>query len=67
MGRNNLKKRREELKLTQKQIAELVGIQEHAYQRYEHGDSLPNVARAIEIARALETTVEVLYNTGVVS
>lgn len=56
-----LRKRREELKLTQKQVAERIGIAERAYQRYEQTSRLPNVKIGIKIAKALETTVEELY------
>lgn len=62
MKKNNLKKRREELSLTQKQVAELVGIHWQLYQKYEYGEKLPNVARAIQIARALDTKVEELFS-----
>ena len=58
---NKLKSRREELNLTQKQVAERIGIAESAYQRYENTARLPNVKVGIKIAQALETTSEVLY------
>lgn len=56
-----LKQRRQELKLTQKQVAERSNLAESAYQRYERGDVMPLVSMAIRIAKALETTVEELY------
>lgn len=59
---NKLKARREELNLTQKQVAERIGIAESAYQRYENTSRLPNVKVGIKISKALETTVEVLYS-----
>lgn len=55
-----IKQKREELNLTQKQIADKIGIAESAYQRYEYG-RLPNAKMAVKIARALKTTVEELY------
>ena len=55
-----LKEKRKALNLTQKQVANIVGIAESAYQRYEYGQ-LPNAKTAVEIARALKTTVEELY------
>lgn len=58
---NKLKARREELNLTQKQVAERIGIAQQAYQRYENTDRLPNVKVGIKISKALETTVEALY------
>ena len=48
---------------TQKQVADEVGIQESAYQRYERGERVPNAKRACKIARALGTTVEAIYGS----
>ena len=59
---NNIKRRRQELKLTQKQVAERANLAESAYQRYERGNTMPLVGMAIRIAKALETTVEALYS-----
>lgn len=56
-----LKERRQALGLTQLQVANMVGLAETAYQRYEHGKSEPSVGTAIRIARALNTTVEELF------
>ena len=58
---NSIKKRREELKLTQRQVAERATLREAQYQKYEYGETLPNVLTAIRIAEALDTTVESLY------
>lgn len=38
---NKLKARREELNLTQKQVAERIGIAQQIYQRYESGKVVP--------------------------
>ena len=58
---NGIKKRREELKLTQRQVAERAALREAQYQKYEYGETLPNVHTAIRLAEALDTTVESLY------
>ena len=58
---NKLKQIREERGFTQVQVADKVGITERGYQRYEAGSRTPNVYRAIEIAKALGTSVEILY------
>lgn len=58
---NRLKARREELNLTQKQVADRIGIKPQQYQLYEYKKMLPNVELGIAIARALETTAEALY------
>lgn len=47
--------------LTQKQVAEAVGIAECAYQRYEYGKVLPSVVVAIKIAKALGVSVEEIW------
>lgn len=57
----SLRERREVLQLTQKQVADLVGIAETAYQRYEYGAQEPKVFMAVKIARALKTSVEELF------
>lgn len=47
--------------LTQRQLAEKVGIHYQALQRYENNSVLPSIAVAVKIARALEVEVEALY------
>lgn len=58
---NNLKKRREELHLTQKQVADALKVGIRLYQYYEADQRKPNVQTAIEIADVLKTTVEKLF------
>lgn len=58
---NRLKARRKELLLTQKRVAEKLGIKWQSYQQYEYGEKLPNVLLAIKIANTLKTTVDVLW------
>lgn len=57
----NLKKRREKLSLTQKQVAGMLNIDQRLYQYYEAGRIKPNVDTAIRIAEVLKTTVEKLF------
>ena len=47
---NNLKKRREELSLTQKQVSDTLKIDIRLYQYYEAGQREPKVNAAIKIA-----------------
>lgn len=63
---NNLKKRREELNLTQKQVADNAQIAIRLYQYYETEDRLPNVLTAIKIAEALQTSVEGLFKVNTI-
>ena len=58
---NNLKKRREELSLTQKQVADTTKVGIRLYQYYEEDEREPSVRTAIKIAVALKTTVEELF------
>ena len=48
--------------LTQKQVAARVGISERSYQYYETGERMPDVQTAIRISRALNSTVEDLWD-----
>lgn len=57
---NKLKEVRNKAGLTQKQVADAVGIKEQAYQRYEY-NMIPNAILACKIAKTLGTTVEQLY------
>jgi len=47
--------------LTQKQVAEKVHISVVSYQRIEYGTQRPTVDTAILIARAVKSTVEMLF------
>ena len=58
---NNLKKRRKELKLTQKQVADALEMNIRLYQYYEADRREPSVRTAKRIAEALKTTVEKLF------
>lgn len=58
---NNLKKRREELSLTQKQVADAAEVGIRLYQYYEADRKEPSVRTAKKIAEALKTTVEKLF------
>ena len=58
---SNLKKRREELSLTQKQVADTLNLNIRLYQYYEAGQRQPSVQTAIRIAEVLKTTVEKLF------
>ena len=61
LHKTTLRDRREALQLTQKQVADLLGIAETAYQRYERKMSEPKVFMAIKIAKALNASVEELF------
>ena len=56
-----LKKRREELNLTQKQVADKAGMPLRTYQSYEMEVRIPNVYSAMDIAKALNSTIPKLF------
>lgn len=58
---NNLKKRREELHLTQRQAAERARMSLRVYQSYELEVRVPNVFAANRIAEALNSTTKELF------
>lgn len=58
---NSLKYYRKRKKLTQKKLAEMVGVTERNYQSYEYGKVIPNVYTALRISKALEKPVDYLF------
>ena len=56
-----LRAAREKSGKTQAQVAREANIAERLYQDYEYGKREPGVRTAIRIARALDSTVEVLF------
>lgn len=50
-----LKQMREKAELTQKQFAELCGLQYQAIQRYEYGEVVPSIETAFLMAMVLDT------------
>ena len=57
----DLRAAREKEGLTQKQVAEKIGISEMSYQRIEYNKQTPRLQTAIRIAQALNSTVEKLF------
>jgi transcriptional regulator with XRE-family HTH domain len=54
MGATNFKKARKNLRLTQKQVAEKIGITENSYARIERGDAKPSYDTLKAICRVLK-------------
>ena len=59
--KNKILEFRKAQNLTQRQLAEKVGITYQSLQRYEKGTVLPVVDSAIKLAEALNTTVDQLF------
>lgn len=59
---NRIAERREELKITQKQLAEMLNLSREHLNKIENEKRPINVMLAIRIARALDTTVEHLFS-----
>nr|DAH30466.1 MAG TPA: hypothetical protein [Caudoviricetes sp.] len=62
MKKNKISEYRIKAGLTQRQLAAQVKITYQSLQRYENGIICPSVITAIDIAKALNTTVEELYS-----
>ena len=56
----NLRKARTEKKLTQQQVADLLGVAKSTYCQYETGASEPNILRLKKLAKILETNIDSL-------
>lgn len=57
---DSLKRFRKEFKLTQKAVADSLGVQENAYQRYEHGKVIPSVLVMTKLADAYNVSLDYL-------
>lgn len=55
---------RQQTRLSQQELAEIAGVSDTCYQNYEYGDREPKVRTAIRIAKALNTTVEELWDSN---
>lgn len=60
-GRNRVRNRRTELKLTQAELSDRAGISRTAVTSIEGSRLVPSVAAALSLAKALKTTVEALF------
>lgn len=56
-----VRERRKQLRVTQAELAEQVGVSRQTIISVERGDYAPSVYLAIRIARALDRTVEELF------
>ena len=56
----NLRKARQEKRLTQQQVADLLGVAKSTYCQYETGASEPNILRLKKLAKILETNIDSL-------
>ena len=59
--RNSLREARVERDLTQADLAELVGVSRKTINTVENGVFIPSTTLALRLARALNTTVESLF------
>lgn len=49
---------------TQAQVAMEIGITENAYQKYEYGEREPRARMAVRVAKAVNSSVEVIWGGG---
>lgn len=59
----NVRARREAAGMTQKQLAQAVGVKQAMISHIEVGERLPSLPLAIQLADALGVTVDALYST----
>ncbi len=64
--KSKIRHRREELHLTQQQVADKVGTSQQSFRLYERGEREPMISTALKIARALESTLEELFPDDVI-
>ena len=57
---NNLKNLRVSKNLTQKEIADNIGITEQSYQRYEYGKVVPSAIKLYELADYFDVSTDYL-------
>ena len=62
--KEKIKKLRQQVNLTQEQLAHVAGVTDTCYQAYEYGIREPKARTAIRIAKALGTTVEGLWDSN---
>lgn len=56
----NIRRFREQQKLTQEELAEIAGVTRNAVDQWEEGNYIPNVISAVAIAKQFGTTAEAL-------
>ncbi|MDX9692071.1 MAG: helix-turn-helix transcriptional regulator [Acholeplasmataceae bacterium] len=56
----NLKEMREKKNISQGDLAKLLNVSRQAISKFERGEKVPSIERAVEIAQALEITLDEL-------
>ena len=59
---DNAKRLREEKQYTQAELGKMVGVSQQVIGDYEKGKKLPTIVTGVDLARALDTTVEKLVD-----
>ncbi len=60
-----IKAKRNEIGLTQKELAEKVNVSFQAVSKWEIGETLPDVSILLDLANILETSVDLILNGGI--
>ncbi|MDE5946683.1 MAG: helix-turn-helix domain-containing protein [Oscillospiraceae bacterium] len=60
----NVRMYRERAKISQKQLADYIGVSQQTIDRYENGSRLPNICAGVKLATVLQTTCEELVETS---
>lgn len=64
---DRLKELRKEKKLTQKEIAEQIGIKRNSYSDWETGKNEPNLENIVKLSKILGTTIDFLLGKSSLS
>lgn len=54
----NIRIYRKRAQMSQKELAEIVGVGQQTIAKYEEGSKVPNIFNAVQLAKALNTTCE---------
>ncbi len=60
----HIKEKRKEKKLSQSELAQMVGVNQTAVSQWERGATMPSLDKAALIANALGCTIDALYGRG---
>lgn len=58
---SNIRSERESKNLTQKAVAEMLGVKTQSYQAYESGVSLPSAVNLLKLAHIFELSLDELF------
>ncbi len=64
MIQENIKAARKAAGVTQKELAETIGVYQKDISRWERGERLPSLEMFVKLCRALDVSADVILETG---